>query len=152
MNKLSIVDSVAQEIQHKVDNKIVCDWTHLHFNLSANKDYYECLTTDVDIKIIGDFASDVLCKLKTQSYVWVEIGKKNDIYIIIELNGYYAFIFIEENFELANYHISMSVNNFNTFEEAVAKIQFFEEDDEEELSDEEDDYDEEEFSDDYDDY
>jgi hypothetical protein len=150
MNKLSIVDSVAQEIQHKVDNKIVCDWTHLHFNLSANKDYYECLTSSVDINIISDFASDVLRKLNIQSHVWIEIGMKNDIYIIIELNGYYAFIFIEENFELANYHISMSVNNFDSFDKAVAKIQFFEEDDEEELSDEEDD--DYELSEDYDDY
>jgi len=150
MNKLSIVDSVAQEIQHKVDNKIVCDWTHLHFNLSANKDYYECLTTAVDIKIISDFASDVLRKLNTQSYVWIQIGRYKDIYIIIELNGYYAFIFIEENFELPNFHISMSVNNFDSFDKAVAKIQFFEEDDKEELSDEEDD--DYELSEDYDDY
>jgi hypothetical protein len=57
------------------------------------------------------------------------IGKYKDVYIIIEISGYYALVVIE----IPEYidTINISVMLFQNYEEANAKIEFLEEDDDE---------------------
>jgi len=121
---MSIVENIAEEIKRKVDTTNVRVWTH--FRYSAINDYYESLTTGVvDNDIISEFASDVIREFNVESYVRKTSIGDNDIYIIIELRGYYALVVIEVQ-EQEHALINMSVNLFESLEEANAKIRVLE--------------------------
>lgn len=126
---MSIVEKIAEEIKHKVDTADIRVWKHLKY--SALNDYYESLTTGVvDNDIISDFASDVAREFEVESDVRERlIGKNKDVYIIIEISGYYALVVIEIPEQIDT--INISVMLFQNYEEANAKIEFLEEDDDE---------------------